>query len=92
MKKHHNIGYSHDAKGLAANAGDSSSVTKMAHSHGGSVNLSGKQHVTRDAEIHQWGGMPYSQHQQGSGSMDYMSVQKKHASDDAKKLSRSARK
>ena len=80
-----------EAFDLAPNAGvmDGGRIDHMARSHGEGMNLSSGQHVTDNAMLRDWDGLPYSQHQRGDGSMDYESVKEKIAGHDAKKLERS---
>ncbi len=61
---------------------------KVAEDHGMSMDLSSKQHIASNTMIKDWDGMAYSMHQDGDGSMNYMSEKKGIASEDAKKLSR----
>lgn len=77
---------------MAPNKGFSGGTKHSAESHGDGMGLSGKQHVTNNAMIKDWGSFAYSAHQKSDGSMNYESQKKAIAASDAKKLTRSAKK
>jgi len=77
---------------MAPNKGFSGGTKHAAESHGEGMGLSGKQHVTDNAMVKDWGTMAYSAKQDGDGSMQYQSEKKAIAASDAKKLMRTAKK